>query len=259
MSKLKLSAIHLLNIKLLILLVIAFALRIYNFEEPFFTTDEVRLSYRGYSLVTTGKDEFGRVIPWIFNSLNDYQLPVSSYVSTFGISMFGKSELGARLPFMLTGLVFILLLYYISKMFSSQPSSWYWSGFIAATSPILIFYSKVPNEVIILAVLILYIFYLLSKGKIRNFELCLLFLVILLASLTSKIAWLILFPFTLYVLIVNRGQFFLQQKQIIISCAFLIPLLVIFLFLQIPQSKRSLMENNFSLFSDVTIKNGINK
>ena len=67
-----------------IIIFLAFFIRVYNLPFPAFTADEARIAYRGYTLANLGKDEMGRTFPVIFNSLSDYQLPVTSYLAAFG-------------------------------------------------------------------------------------------------------------------------------------------------------------------------------
>ena len=61
-----------------IIFFISVFIRLINISLPFFTADEARIAYRGYVLASLGKDELGRSYPLIFNSKNDYQLPVTS-------------------------------------------------------------------------------------------------------------------------------------------------------------------------------------
>src|SRR3990167_3269495 len=175
--------------RVFILVVLALFLRIFNFSFPAFTTDEARIAYRGYVLYTSGVDELGRKFPYLFNSLDDYQLPLISYISTLGAGIFGKSELGTRIPFIIMGLILMLLTYKVATQLSREKTFHFLSAFIVATSPGLIFVSKIPNESIVLTTLFLLLFYLLNKDR-RN--LLLILLTIILLIFTSKFSWFIL-------------------------------------------------------------------
>ncbi|MCL4418089.1 MAG: glycosyltransferase family 39 protein, partial [Actinobacteria bacterium] len=133
-----------------LILFAAFLIRIYNFSFPFFTSDEARIAYRGYTLATFGKDELGRFFPVLFNSLKDYDLPLTSYLTAGGEMFFGKSDLGARMPFVIIGTLLVLLVYQIAKFFSQESYFRLTSAFIAGFSPTLIFLSKIPNQSIVL-------------------------------------------------------------------------------------------------------------
>ncbi|MEK7616932.1 MAG: glycosyltransferase family 39 protein [Patescibacteria group bacterium] len=232
------------NKNLLLIVLLAFALRIIPLGFPPFTQEEARVAFRGYSLAISGKDELGRLLPLLFNSLEDYRLPLVSYLTGLGVFLFGKSDLGVRLPFILMGTALVLLIYYIAKSLSAKPFFWLASGLVVALSPPLIFLSKTPNESIVLTFIFALLFYLLINNK-RLFTIP----VMILAIFLSKFTWFLLVPFI----------FFTGQKGKLLTASLVFVLLALAFFLQVPQSKRSLSENNFSLFSDVTIINGINK
>lgn len=237
-----------------LLIFFAFIIRLLPINFPLFTEDEARIAYRGYSLAATGKDELGRPYPLLLNSLEDYQLPATSYLAAIGIKVFGKSDFGVRLPFILIGTALVLLTYLVAKFFSKNFFFRFISGLVVALSPPLIFLSKTPNEIIVLTFIFTLLFYLLINNK----DLRVTLIVMITAVLISKIAWFVLVPFTLFTVFSFNKK--LNREGIFLVCAsVVIVFTVLSLFLTIPQSKRSLLENNFSIFNDVTIKNGINK
>lgn len=239
----------------LLILIGAFLIRAYDFSFPAFTSDEARIAYRGYTLATSGKDELGRVFPVLFDSSNDYQLPLVSYITAGGELVFGKSEFGARLPFIILGVVLVFLIYQISKFFSQNIFFRLTSAFLIASSPTLIFLSKVPNEPIVLTFLLTLLFYLIVNKK----NILLIMLIMAISILTSKSAWFLLLPFTFYTLIFQQSYLDKKSKLLLIVFSIILVSLTLITFLTIPQSKRSLLENNFSIVSSVTISNGINK
>lgn len=243
------------SIWLIVILVIAFLVRLYNYSFPAYTADEARIAYRGYTLATSGKDELGRTVPIIFNSIEDYQLPVVSYLTALGELIFGKTEFGARIPFIVIGTMLVLLMHQIAKIFSSNRLLWLIAASLIAFSPSLIFLSKIPNEVIVLTFIFVLLFYLLVKTK----NLFLISLTMIIAILTSKQAWFILLPFVLFTLFFFSRNLIKKERLILITTTVILVLLTFTVFLAIPQAKRSLQEHNFTLFSSVTIHNGIDK
>ncbi len=240
---------------ILIVLALAFLVRMIDLSFPSFTSDEARVAFRGHTLATIGKDELGRPFPLLFNSLEDYQLPVVSYLVAGGEFVFGKSEFGARVPFILIGTLLVLLTYQIAKFFSPTPLFWLTSALVVAFSPGLIFLSKVPNQAIVLTFIFALLFYLLINKK--NF--LFVALVMIISVLTSKQAWFILLPFTFFTVIFYQKSFNWKRKLIQIGFSALLVFLAFSIFLSVPQAKRSLLENNFLIFSDITIKNGIDR
>ena len=76
--------------------------------------DEVSNGYAAYSLLHTGRDEWGAIAPLVFYSLGDYKPPANTYLEVPAIALFGLTEFSVRLPVAvigaLTSLVFIVLL-----------------------------------------------------------------------------------------------------------------------------------------------------
>lgn len=240
---------------IIVFLVFTFIVRVIPLSFPAFSADEARVAFRAYGLSTTGRDELGRSLPFLFNSLEDYQLPVVSYITALGVLLFGKTDLGVRLPFILIGTWVIFLIYKLSRYFFEDERYGFYAAAIASLSPGLIFFSKFPNESIIATFLILLLITQLLSPKVNKIKF---FLIILLMLLTSKILWFILVPVLIPTLFLNNS---LQKKEKInLFVMSLIPLTaVIFLYLKIPQASRSLIENNFSIINDVTVKNGIER
>lgn len=237
------------------LVLLALFLRIFNFSFPVFTTDEARIAYRGHTLYTNGVDELGRKLPYLFNSLDDYQLPLVSYISAIGVGVFGKSELGARIPFIIIGLILVLLTYKVSTQLSKDKSFHIFSILIVATSPVLIFVSKVPNVSVVLTLLFLLLFYLLNREKLN---LILIFLTMVLLILTSKFAWFILMPFVIYTVFIYKDTLIIKDKLKLSLISLIFTFMAFIFFLLIPQGIRSLSENNTSLFSSGSFIDEIN-
>ncbi|KKQ55222.1 MAG: hypothetical protein US95_C0011G0007 [Candidatus Woesebacteria bacterium GW2011_GWB1_38_5] len=111
------------KIILLAVIAIAFFLRIYNISEnpPSLNWDEVSLGYNAYSILDSGKDEWGKTLPVIFQAYGDYKLPGYIYILVPFIKLFGLNEFSVRLPSVLAGTISILLTYLIvSKLFINQ-------------------------------------------------------------------------------------------------------------------------------------------
>lgn len=244
---------------LIFILLFAFLIRIHDISSPVLSMEETRVASRGYLLAENFTDELGRKFPLVFNSSTDYQLPLTSYVTGVGIKIFGKNDLGARIPFVLLGTLLIFLIYKLSLELFKDKSLSLLVAYFASVSPGLIFISKVPNQNLILTVIFILIFYILIFDKSKS----ILYFLFLLAALTSKIAWVLLFPITLFIILFygNEASSFRQRitknkQRLIVGLFFsLTPFLI---FLQIPQSTRSFLENNLTLVSQGPLEDNIN-
>lgn len=63
---------------------------------PCFNSDEASFSYNAFSILKTGKDEYGSLLPLRLKSFGDYKMPLYSYLSIPFIALFGLNEFGAR-------------------------------------------------------------------------------------------------------------------------------------------------------------------
>ena len=99
------------------------------------------------------------------------------------------------------------------------------------------------------------IFYLYSRSRL-NVSVTLLASVALM--LVSKHNWLILPPFLMVLSLIFKKD---QSKKIFTPplVALFLTVMAILIFIQIPNGIRSFMENNLTLFNDISIKNGIEK
>jgi 4-amino-4-deoxy-L-arabinose transferase-like glycosyltransferase len=73
--------------------------------------DEVGLGYDAYSILKTGRDQFGIFLPNSFRSLDDYKPPLYVYSAIPGIAIFGLTEFATRLPSAIFGIAAVILVY----------------------------------------------------------------------------------------------------------------------------------------------------
>ena len=99
-----------------IILSVAAFLRFYKLTTvpPSLSHDEVAIAYNAYSILKTGKDEYGMPYPLLFRSFDDYKLPGMVYSTVPFVALFGRSTLSARLPSALYGTLSVLVMYGIS-------------------------------------------------------------------------------------------------------------------------------------------------
>lgn len=77
--------------------------------------DEAALGYNAYSILHTGKDEFGKTLPVILQSFNDYKPALYAYLIAPLIPLFGLSEVAVRLPSALLGILTVLVTFFLVK------------------------------------------------------------------------------------------------------------------------------------------------
>jgi len=226
-----------------------------------FHSQEALLGYRARSLLTIGKDELSRSWPLIFTSFIDYQLPLPTYLVMLSVKIFGPSEFSVHFFFAFFGVISILALFgVVRNLFPQRKNLAYWVAFLMAVVPWSVFLSRIAFPEGLGLFLFLIGFYFLSKQKGRFSKINFLGAVIfLIASLyTTKTAWLFIPVFLIGLLFIGN-ELGLRRKLwplIIIVLILFSPLLIGYL--KLPSVKRSFLENNFSLFTDISVTNAVN-
>jgi 4-amino-4-deoxy-L-arabinose transferase-like glycosyltransferase len=80
-----------------------------------FHRDEANILYNAWSIITTGKDEWGNWLPLHFQAFGDYPPGVYHYLIALLIPIFGISQLTARLPAITFGAALIPLTYFLIR------------------------------------------------------------------------------------------------------------------------------------------------
>ena len=111
-----LSKISILSIFLLAL-ILATITRFYKLGEApaGLYLDEAGQGYSAYSILKTGKDEFGKAFPVVFRSFTDFKTPVYIYMIVVLIPIFGLTKFTVRFPSFLFSILTIPILYLLIK------------------------------------------------------------------------------------------------------------------------------------------------
>jgi len=77
--------------------------------------DEISHGYNAYSLLQTGKDEWGTAFPTIFKTFGDYKLPLYIYLTIIPVAIFGLNVFAIRFISALAGTLAIPGIYLLTK------------------------------------------------------------------------------------------------------------------------------------------------
>lgn len=77
--------------------------------------DEAALGYNAYSILKTGKDEYGQLLPVVFRSFNDFKPPLYIYTVIPFIAIFGLTIQAVRLPSVVFGIFAVIGTYFLAK------------------------------------------------------------------------------------------------------------------------------------------------
>ena len=129
---------------LLVIFLLGFILRVIFLDvvPPGFNADEAALGYNAYSLIKTGKDEWGASFPLVFKSFSDYKPGLYVYLAIPFVALFGLNELSVRLPSILLGSFSIILIYFLAKELFKKETAAQASAFLLSISPWHLHFSR---------------------------------------------------------------------------------------------------------------------
>lgn len=102
---------------LICVLLIASALRLWQLGAvpPSPDWDEAALGYNAYSILKTGKDEYGTRFPLSLRSYDDYKPPLYMYLTVPSVALFGLHTWSVRLPSAVAGVFAVLGVFYLVR------------------------------------------------------------------------------------------------------------------------------------------------
>ena len=143
---------------LVTIIILAAVLRVWQLGSipPGLTPDEASLGYNAYSILKTGRDEYGQLLPVIFKSFGDYKPGLYVYTAVPFVAFLGLNEWSVRLPSAIGGVLSVYLIYLVvNELFgyglrvapSQKIGHWslvigHFAAFAAAINPWLIYFSR---------------------------------------------------------------------------------------------------------------------
>ena len=155
-----------------------------NVSPPALNADEATNAYDAYSIIKTGRDQYGNFIPLRFKSFGDYKLPLLTYLAIPFIKVFGLNETGIRMvnfPFVL---FFPLVIFLLTQELFDKKNVSLLAAFFSAFAPGLQLLGRQAHEAymtVLFLTLSLYLFLKFLRTKsvltfsffIANFSLAL--------------------------------------------------------------------------------------
>ena len=104
------------SILLLLILILSAVTRLYELGiiPPGLVDDEANKGYDAYSLLKTGRDQWGQPWPLLaFKGFGDYRSPLYTYIALPFVKLFSLTPFAIRLPSALFGVLTVLLTYFL--------------------------------------------------------------------------------------------------------------------------------------------------
>lgn len=136
------------NILLILVTILAFSLRLYQLGlvPPSLTWDEAAHGYNAYSILKTGRDEYGYKFPLYFRSFDDYKPPLYTFLTIPTVSIFGLNEFAVRFPSAAFGTLAIISTYILAFALLHKKKIALLTAFGLSVSPWHIQFSRVAFE-----------------------------------------------------------------------------------------------------------------
>ena len=136
------------NLVLLLVLILAAILRFYQLGQnpPSLDWDETAHGYNAYSILKTGRDEYGYRLPLYFRSFDDYKPPIYTYLVVPSVAIFGLNDFAVRFPSAVLGVFAVLFTYLMVKELFQNKKIALLAAFFLAISPWHLQFSRVAFE-----------------------------------------------------------------------------------------------------------------
>jgi len=254
--------------KLIIILLFALFLRLFRLSEspPRLTHDEMSIGYNAFSIIKTGKDEWGKILPLDFEAFGDHKLPGYIYALAPFLAFFQLSSFVVKIPSILAGVAVVIGIFLIIKNLTKNDSLSLFGALLMAISPWSIQISRMALEThLALLFFIFGLYYLLTmfdfkKNNTKNFIFnnYRVILSAILLGLTSYfyVAYRLITFLLIIILFILSLKYELNRKKILIFCLFFL-IIVSPIMQQIFGKSGSARFNQISMFSDEGINSTI--
>lgn len=137
------------HIPLLAVLIIAGILRFYMLSDnpPGLYVDEAATGYNAFSILNTGKDEYGKSFPLFFRSFGDYKMPLNIYLTVLPVWLLGLNIFSVRIISVMSGAATTIIIYLLTReIFKKNDLLPLLTAFVYAVCPWSVFISRVAFE-----------------------------------------------------------------------------------------------------------------
>lgn len=223
-----------------IITILALYLRFYNLAivPNGLYPDESAIGYNAYSILQTGKDEYGSVYPLYFKSFDDFKLPIYIYLTSLAIDIFGVNSFSVRFASAFFGSMSVAGLMILIYLISKNRALTFLTGIFLTLNPWHLYFSRAGYEVNVATSFILFgvlFFMMATKYKLKSLFLIISVFFFTLSVYTYNVTRLIS-PLIYFGLLFFYYKSFKNKKVVFLSMSLfaigMIPFLVSFITLQ---------------------------
>jgi 4-amino-4-deoxy-L-arabinose transferase-like glycosyltransferase len=162
------------NKKILLLsavVILSFVLRFWQLGKlpPGFYSDEALYGYEAYSLLKTGRDQFGTLHPLSIAGFGDFRPALYIYATIPFIASLGLTEFATRLPSALSSIATIIVTFFLIKELTKNYRAAFFGSFVLAISPWSLYFGRMAHETNLMTLLIsLGVYFLVKNQRVRS-------------------------------------------------------------------------------------------
>lgn len=154
------------KIILFFIIFLSLILRFYRLgnNPPALDWDEASLGYNAYSILKTGRDEYGSFLPLVIRSFNDYKPPLYTYLTVLPVAFFGLTPISVRVTSAIFGVLAVAAVYYLVRLLKFPLKTALLTALFLSISPWHLQFSRVAFEANIALTLIIFAVLFFIKG-----------------------------------------------------------------------------------------------
>jgi len=135
--------------------------------------DEASIGYNAYSVLKTGKDEWGEFLPLHFRAFGEFKLPVYIYSVLAAEWVFGLTQFSVRAPAVIYGAMAVLGLYLLMLKVSRNKTIALVSSFLFSITPWFFIFSRTGYEATAGLAFFIFALYFLIQAFTKKWQLAL--------------------------------------------------------------------------------------
>ncbi len=122
---------------LILIIFLAAAFRLFRIDKvpSGLIPEEASTAWNAYTLSETGRDEWGNFLPVVFTETGGFKLALNSYLTAPAVKIFGLNEFSARFPTALSGVLAVILTYFLTFELLRRIDVALAASFLLAISP----------------------------------------------------------------------------------------------------------------------------
>jgi 4-amino-4-deoxy-L-arabinose transferase-like glycosyltransferase len=213
--------------------------------------DEASIGYNAFSVLKTGRDEWGEFLPLHFRAFGEFKLPVYIYATIPFIKLFGLNAFSIRVPSVFFSLGSLVLVYLLGKALFDEKVALI-SAFLFSITPWMFIFSRTAYEATAGLMFCLAAIYFLLRSE-EHAEFFIAFVLCLIFSFYSYNSFRIISPLVFLASFLYLFSLKLDFKK---NLKIIVVSVIVFLLSLLPTIKLMFLDYGALRFQSVAVQGG---